>query len=107
MVLKELSLNVIGDSNDQTNFPHKLLLTDAQIFRFRKAFANDSSANIKFSKTLSKMVELGGFLLSVFLFLTNQEKLPKKMNKNLLENKGPIISVLDEANKTKKLWQAM
>ena len=25
-----LSTNMIGDSNDETNFPHKLLLTDRQ-----------------------------------------------------------------------------
>ena len=39
------------DSNDETNFPHKLLLTDGQASRLRKAFANNSSANIKISKT--------------------------------------------------------
>ena len=39
------------DSNDETNFPHKLLLTDEQASRLRKAFANNSSANIKISKT--------------------------------------------------------
>ena len=54
---------MIGDSNDETNFLHKLLLTNIQISRFRKAFANGSSPNIKFSKSqLSKMVQLTGFL---------------------------------------------
>ena len=33
-----LSSNVIGDSNDKTNFPHKLLLTNAQVSRC-KTFA--------------------------------------------------------------------
>ena len=32
-----LSSNVISDSNDKTNFPHKLLLTKAQIPRMYKA----------------------------------------------------------------------
>ena len=51
------SFKVIGDSNDQTNFPHKFLLTNTQASRICKAFANGSSANIKYSKTqLSKMV---------------------------------------------------
>ena len=51
------SSNVIGDSNDTTNFPHKVLLTDSKVSSVRKAFVNNSSANIKFSKTrLSKMV---------------------------------------------------
>ena len=45
-----ISPNVIGDSNDEINFPHKLLLIDTQVSRLSKAFANCSSANIKFSK---------------------------------------------------------
>ena len=31
MVLKKLSSNVAGDSNDKTNFLHKLLLTNTQV----------------------------------------------------------------------------
>ena len=46
VTLKILS-NVVGDSNDENNSPHKLLLTNTQISKLRKAFANDSSANIK------------------------------------------------------------
>ena len=57
---------MIGCSNDETNFPHsnfKLLLTDTQVSKTRKNFANSSSANIKFSKTqLSKMIQSGGLL---------------------------------------------
>ena len=41
-----LSLNVVGDSNDETNFPHTLLLTDTQVSRLCKGFANGSSANV-------------------------------------------------------------
>ena len=57
------STNVMGDSNDETNFPHKLLLvTDRKVSRLFKASANKSSANIKLSKTqLSKVVQSGGF----------------------------------------------
>ena len=33
--------NVIGNSNDQTNFAHKLLLTNRQVSNLRKAFANN------------------------------------------------------------------
>ena len=45
------------------NFPHKLLLTDRQVSNILKSFANNSSANIKLTKTqLSKMIQLGGFL---------------------------------------------
>ena len=62
-VVIRLSTNMIGDSNDQTNFPHELLLTDRQVSSIRKAFANNSSVDIKFSKAqLSKMIQSGGFL---------------------------------------------
>ena len=50
-VVITLSPNMIGDSNDKTNFPHELLLTDRQVSSIRKAFANNSSIDIKFSKT--------------------------------------------------------
>ena len=49
-VTLNLSSNVIGNSNNETNFPHKLILTDRQISKLQKAFANNSSANIKLSK---------------------------------------------------------
>ena len=59
----KISLNVLGDSNDETNFPRKLLLTNTQVLKLRKAFANNSSANIKLSKTqLLKIVQSGRFL---------------------------------------------
>ena len=52
---------MIGDN--ETNFPHKLLLTNRQVANLRKAFASHSSANIKLSKTqLCKMIQSGGFL---------------------------------------------
>ena len=58
-----LSSNMLGDSNDKGNFPHELLLTDRQVSSIRKAFANNSSVDIKFSKTeLPKMIQSGGFL---------------------------------------------
>ena len=40
---------MIGD--DETNFPHKLLLTTRQVANLCKAFANDLSTDIKLSKT--------------------------------------------------------
>ena len=56
-----LSSNKIGDN--ETNFPHKLLLTNRQVANLCKAFLNHSSADIKLSKTqLSKMIQSGGFL---------------------------------------------
>ena len=60
-VVLRLSSNITGDN--ETNFPHKLLLTDRQVLSLRKSFANNSSGDIKLSKTqLSKMTQSGGFL---------------------------------------------
>ena len=53
-----LSSNLIG--NLQTNFRHKLLSTDTQVSKIRKAFTNGSSANTKCLKTqFSKMIQSG------------------------------------------------
>ena len=62
VVLRLLS-NMIDNSNDETNFPHELLLTNTQVANLRKVFAKHTSADIKLSKTqLSKMIQSGGFL---------------------------------------------
>ena len=54
---------MIGHSEDETNFPHKLLLTNRQVANLRKAFASQTTTDIKLSKTqLSKMIQSGGFL---------------------------------------------
>ena len=48
---------------NDNNFPHKLLLTNTQVLNLRKAFENNSSGNIKLSKSqLLKMIQSGGFL---------------------------------------------
>ena len=60
-VILRLSSNMIGD--DETNFPHKLLLTNRQVTNLRKGFANKSSTDIKLSKIqISKMIQSGGYL---------------------------------------------
>ena len=64
-VTLNLSWNLIGSSNDETNFPHKLLLllTKTQVSKLRKTFENGLSANIKLSKTrLHKIGQSEGFL---------------------------------------------
>ena len=62
---------MIGNSNDKTNFPHKLLSTNTQVSKIR------SSANIKFSKTqFSKMIDLNAAIPQV-MFLTGKEVLKK------------------------------
>ena len=63
-VTVNLSSNIIGDSNDDNNFPHKLFLTNTQVSKLRKAFANNSTANIKLWKTqLHEIRQSGGFLV--------------------------------------------
>ena len=47
----KISSNVVGDSNDENNFLHKLLLSNTQVSKIRKAFPNGSSSNLKLSKT--------------------------------------------------------
>ena len=60
-VVLRLSSNMIG--GDESNFLHKLLLTNRQVSNPCKAFANHLSTDIKLSKTQwSKMIQSGGFL---------------------------------------------
>ena len=62
-VALRLSSNMIGHSDDETNPPDKLLLTNRQVANLRTAFAQHTSTNIKLSKTqLSKIIQSGGFL---------------------------------------------
>ena len=57
-VVLRSSSDMIGNSDDKTNFPHELLLTNRQIANLRKVFANCLSTNIKLSKAqLSKMIQ--------------------------------------------------
>ena len=58
-VVLRISSYMVGNSNDNTNFPHELI----QVENIRKAFANYLSTDIKLSKTqLSKMIQSEGFL---------------------------------------------
>ena len=58
-----LSSNMIGNYDDETNFPHELLLTNREVANLRIAFVNNSSIDIKLSETQSsKMILSGGFL---------------------------------------------
>ena len=41
-VTLNLPSNIVRDSNDENNFPHKLLLTNTQVPKLHKAFANGS-----------------------------------------------------------------
>ena len=78
---------MIGSSNDETNFLHKLLVTNTQVSKICKAFANVSSANVNFSKTLlAKMIQSGGILgeliagIPQLIYLTGKEVPTKRIS---------------------------
>ena len=61
-VILRLLSNMIGNSDDETNFPHRLLLTNRQVANLRKAFANHTSTDIKLLKSQLNKMQKGGFL---------------------------------------------
>ena len=99
-VTLKISSNIVGDSN----FLHQLLLTNTQVSKLCKAFANDSSANMKLRKTpLHKIGQSGEFiglryliapikgLFSVSQFIDNKLK-------NVLKNKDKISNTIKQLN---------
>ena len=79
-----------GDSNDENNFPNKLLSINIQVSRLHKTFGNGSSANIKLSKTrLHKIGQSGGFLSRLLRTITENKLLMKNVLKPLA--KGVLI----------------
>ena len=85
-VVLRISSGMVGNSNDNTNFPHKLLLADRQVANIRKAFANNLSTDVKFSKTqLLKMSQSGGFLGNLLSKLAGPlMKVAMPLTKNVL-----------------------
>ena len=49
-VVLRISSNMVSNSNDNTNFPHELLLTNRQVANILKAFANHSSIALNYQK---------------------------------------------------------
>ena len=49
---------MIGSSNDEINFPHKLLLTNTQVSKICKVFATD----FQWFCLLSEMIQSGGII---------------------------------------------
>ena len=106
-VVLRISSNMAGNSNDNTNFPHELLLTNRQVVNIRKAFANHSSTDIKLSKTqLSKMIQSGGFLGNLLGKLAGPlMKVAMPLAKNVLAPLGlsAAMSAIDGSIKKKML----
>ena len=61
-VILRRPLNMIGNSDDEANFSHKLLLTNRKVANIHKTFANHTSANIKLSKAQLNKMQKGRFL---------------------------------------------
>ena len=106
-VVLRISSNMVGNSNDNTNIPHELLLTNRQVENIRKAFANHSSTNIKLSKTqLSNMIQSGGFLGNLLGKLAGPlMKVTMSLAKNVLAPLGltAAMSGIDGSIKKKML----
>ena len=80
-IVLRLSSNIIGNSDKESNFRHKLLLINKQVSKLRKAFANNLSTDIKLSKTqLSKMIQSEGFLRRLLAPLLKTSLPLKKCN---------------------------
>ena len=106
-VVLRISSNMVSNSNDNTNFPHELLLTNRQVTNIRKAFAKDTSTDIKLSKTqLSKMIQSGGFLGNLLGKLAGPlMKVAMPLAKNVLAPLGlsAAMSAIDGSIKKKML----
>ena len=93
-VTLKISSNVAGDSNDENNFPHNLLLTNTQVSKLRRAFTNGSLANIKLIKTqMHKIGQSGGNLGRLSgLLLKRELSLIRNILKPLAEtNLMPLV----------------
>ena len=98
---------MVSNSNDNTNFPHELLLTNRQVVNIRKAFAKNTSIDIKLSKTqLSKMIQSGGFLGNLLGKSAGPlMKVAMPLAKNVLAPLGlsAAMSAIDGSTKKKML----
>ena len=98
---------MVSNSNDNTNFPHELLLTNRQVANIRKAFAKNTSTDVKLSKTqLSKMIQSGGFLGNLLGKLAGPlMKVAMPLAKNVLAPLGisAAMSSIDGSIKKKML----
>ena len=102
---------MVSNSNDNTNFPHELLLTNRQVANIRKAFAKNTSIDIKLSKTqLSKIIQSGGLLGNLLGKLAGPLiKVAVPLAKNVLAPLGisAAMSAIDGSIKKKMLGSGM
>ena len=108
-VVLRISSNMVSNSKNNTNFPHELLLTNRQVANISKAFAKNTSTDIKLSKTqLSKMIQSGGFLGNLLGKLAGPlMKVAMLLAKNVLAPLGisAAMSAIDGSIKKRFLVQ--
>ena len=102
-VILRLTSNMIGNSSDETNFPHKLLLTNRQVTNLRKAFVNHASTEL--SKAQLNKMQKGGF----FRFLAPLLKSGLPLLKSVIKPLGMLrltaaASATDAAINKKNPW---
>ena len=106
-IVLRISSNMVSNSNDNTNFPLELMLTNRQVANIRKAFAKNTSTDIKLSKTqLSKKIQSGGFLGNLLGKLAGPlMKVAMPLAKNVLALLGisAAMSTIDGSIKKKML----
>ena len=74
---------MIRNTTDETNFRHKLLLTDRQVSKLCKPSEHNSCANINLSKTqFSIIMQLDGFLGRLLVYLM---KFTSPLMKNVIK----------------------
>ena len=104
-VTLSLSSNMIGNSDVEANFPHKLLLTNRQVANFRKTFANHTSTDIKFSKAQLNKMQKSAFLRSLAPLLKPGWSLLKYLIKPLgMQGLTAAASATDAAINKKNPW---
>ena len=104
-VILWLSSNMIGNSDDEANFPHKLLLTNRQVANIRKVFANHTSTDIKLSKAQLTKMQKGVFLRFLAPLLKSGLPLLKSVMKPLgMLGRTAAASATDAAINKKNPW---
>ena len=108
-VTLKISSDMVGNSNNNTNFPYELLLTDRQVANIHKAFSNNLSRDVKFSKTqLLKLMQSGGFLGNLLSKLADPlMKVAMPLAKNVLAPLGLTAALCAIDGSIKKKMQVI
>ena len=86
----------MGNSNDETNFPHKLLVANKQVSKMSKAYTNVSSANIKLIYII-----LADLLVAIpqVMFSNRSRSIKKRSKKDVTLLKNATTESAEKATK--------